>query len=100
MSEIDPELRDKIIETHTLIKRLDIEMTEHKEVMNGRFKSVNGKIDELKKDIKEDIESHDKRITANEGFRNRIVAYGAGAAAMMTVFVQLIELGLKKIGGG
>ena len=86
MSEIDPELRDKIIETHTLVKRMDLEHAEHKSNLNGRLKKMDARFDK-----------HDERIEKGEHFRTKVIAYAAVVSIVGGFFVQLALLGFKKI---
>ena len=48
---MDPEIRDKVIETHTLMKGVNARLTK----------------------IEKNIEEHDKRITSHEKFKSWVV---------------------------
>lgn len=89
MVDIDPELRDKIIETHTMIKVVVKDHDEHKRIINARLREV-----------KENFEKHDKRIDKGEHFRTKIITYASIAAVGGAVMMEFIVSAVKKIIGG
>lgn len=99
MAEIDPELRDKLIETHTLVKRMDLEHNDHKKVVDARIKETNKKLDDHQKEVKLTFEKHDSRIEEGEHFRTKVIAYAAVVAAGGAVLIEILMLGGKKIMG-
>lgn len=74
---IDPELRDKIVETHTDMKHVRRTLQDHDDV------------------IEEVRNQHDERIRALEQTQSRIMAYivliGAGVTLAMNAAFDVIE---------
>lgn len=99
MGEIDPELRDKIIETHTLVKRIDEDHKEHKVVMNARLRDARKELDAHKKETKETHEKHDQRIEAGERFRLRVITYASSAAFVGALIIDPVVSGVKRFFG-
>lgn len=102
MADIDPELRDKIIETHTLVKRMDKEHDEHKSMMNGRLKNITITLNDHKEEVKSIFKEHDKRIDKAEHFHTRVITYAGVAVVAGGVLLKGMWLGIEKLftGGG
>lgn len=99
MAEIDPELRDKIIETHTLVKRIDEDQKEHKRVINARFRENNKKFEEHQKEIKDTFKAHRADIDAGKTFRTKVIAYASVAATVAAFLFDPIIEGFKRLFG-
>jgi len=100
LSYIDQELRDKIIETNTLVVRMDEEHKESKRIMNARFREAKLEFVEHKHDVTDKFDKHDKRINNNERFRTRVIAYAVAITGLGTTSAPHILDGLKKWFGG
>lgn len=100
MAELDPELRDKIIETHTLVKRIDEDHKEHKIVMNARLRDARLAHEKHQLEVKETFEKHDIRLEKSEHFRTCVVAYAGFVAVLGAAFLELVLTGVKKFWWG
>lgn len=66
---MDKEIRDKVIETHTM--------------MQG--------VSETLGEIKTTLKDHELRIRKGEGFRNRIIGVAVGAGVLSTGAAEIIK---------
>lgn len=96
MNGIDPELRDKIIETHTILNRMDLEQKEYRINMNGRLKDLRTRIDGHREEQKEITKEHDTRIQKIEHFRTKSLAYVTGAIVILPFIGEALLSGVKK----
>ena len=96
MADIDPELRDIIVKTHTIVGRMDDEFKEHKKAMHARLRDAKNDLKEHKKETKELFSKHDGRLKVSEKFDMKITAY-ASCAAFLGAF--LIEPFISFVGG-
>jgi len=80
VADIDPELRDKIIETHTLVKRMDDEHKEYKINTNARLKKL------------------DNRADKHDQFRTKVLTYCSVVVIAGGVATQFVIEAFKKIG--
>lgn len=99
MAELDPELRDKIIETHTLVKRIDEEQKEHKTVVNARLREQKIAFEKHQEKIDENFNKHESRIAGVEHFRTRVMAVAVLIVSVGSFVFHLIAEGLKKFVG-
>ncbi len=99
MAEIDPELRDKIIETHTLLQTVVKSHDEHKLIVNARLREAKREFNEHKKDVKVTFEKHDIRIEKSETFRTKVLTYAGMMAVGGAVVIEILVAGGKKVIG-
>lgn len=86
MAEIDPELRDKIIETHTLVKRMDEDHKEHKRVVNARLRDCKISFEKHKEETDEKFVLFQGHIDDAKTFRTKVVTYASIAAGAIAFF--------------
>lgn len=99
MPELSEEVLTKIVETHTLVKRIDEDHKEYKKIVNARLHNQTTALDLHKADTKEIHEKHDKRIDAGERFRLRVVTYASSAAFVGALIIDPIISGVRKLLG-
>lgn len=99
MAEIDPELRDKIIETHTMMKVVVKDQDEHKTIMNARLRDMKKEFADHKNDTKFIFEKHDARLETGEHFRTKVMTYVTMIAVGGALVIELAVVGGKKILG-
>ena len=99
MSEIDPELRDKIIETHTMMQVVVKDADEHKRVTNARLREANKKLDDHRKEVKTTFALHRYDIDQGKSFRVQVVTYASIAAGSIAFFSDPVVGGIKRLFG-
>ncbi len=80
MASIDQELRDKIVQTHTIVERMDLEHKEHKAAIHSRIKTINTTIDK-----------HNARITKTEHFRTKVLTL-CSIPAILILCLQIYRM--------
>lgn len=99
MAELDPELRDKIIQTHTMMTVVVKNHDEHKKVVNSRLREQKKDLEEHKKSVSNRFAMQRKEIEAGKAFRVRVVTYASVAAGAITFFSEPVINGIKKLIG-
>ena len=97
--DLDLELRDKIIETHTLVARMDKEHDEHKNVVNARLKDIKEQVAKDRQETKEVHAQHAILIDEGRIFRVRMLTYASVAAGAGAFLTEPIINVLKKVIG-
>ena len=96
---IDPELRDMIVQTHTLVARMDEENKEHKRNINGRLRGIDSKIESNHVFTVKKFDKHDVRLSSSEHFRTKVLAYISVASVFIGLAIEFAFGGIKKLFG-
>ena len=99
MAELDPELRDKIIATHTMMKVVVKNHDEHKVIVNARLRGQKEEFNEHKKEVAEKLAIHRQDIDDGKAFRVKVVSYATVAAGVIAFFSEHVVNGIKKLFG-
>lgn len=90
MDGIDPELRDKIIETHTDMKHVRRTLQEHDDGIEELRNQHDDKIEELRN-------LHDERLRELERTQSKIMTYIVVIGSAITLAMNAALLAIEKI---
>jgi hypothetical protein len=86
MAEIDPELRDIIVKTHTIVGRMDEEFKEHKRATHARLRDIRSDFIKHKDETEQQFKVHSKDIQDGKTFRTKVITYASVIAGAIAFF--------------
>ena len=99
MADIDPELRDKIVKTHTMMEVLVEAHKEQKNITNARIRDMKSEFQAHVEETKEVHKTHAALIDEGKTFRTRVIAYASFAATLGAFLIEPLIHFLKKFTG-